>query len=354
MRLVLVDAGFFVQRLGRHWGPRGKLRKIYHLMKSRKRTRKQFNIAVSKELQNDIRYLQFRLRQAGCNPHSSETKVIVCYDGVKAWQNRGILFPEYKANRNKGDKKSISAAEHEGQDLRKQLVSAGLDPMELGKEWEGQYDTKLEADDLIAHEVVKSETYDEVWVLSGDKDLYQLWACRPDLHIHNFQAEIKKDDAWEEIGYIDWEYLPDWKAIVGDSSDNIPGVPGFGASTASFLVKTYGGLESIPSYYFRTYTVLKPELLSEALTTWREEHGLNKTATKERFGYFWGQLEKQKLAEVKGEHFELLRPILPANIIGKWFEEIDYWERAFLYRQLIKLPFVGGCAVSIQEVSSTI
>jgi len=90
------------------------------------------------------------------------------------------------------------------------------------------------------------------------------------------------------------------------------------------------------------------------LTEWREEHELTKTATKERFGYFWGQLEKQKLTEVKGEYFELLRPILPANIIDEWFEEVDYWERAFIYRQLIKLPFVGGCAVNPKEVSSPV
>jgi DNA polymerase-1 len=106
-----------------------------------------------------------------------------------------------------------------------------------------------EADDIIgtlafqAHEAGCS-----VVIVTGDKDALQL--VRPAIEVlitrrgitdmQRFTPEL----VLETMG-INPEQVPDWKALVGDKSDNIPGVPGIGAKTATKLLQEYPSLEDI-------------------------------------------------------------------------------------------------------------
>ena len=112
-----------------------------------------------------------------------------------------------------------------------------------------------EADDVIGTLVARGvEAGVSTVVVSGDKDFQQL--VRPGVWLLNpgrgGSANVEEhwvgvENADERLG-IAPEFVTDYLALVGDSSDNIPGVRGIGDKTASELVKQYGHLESILSH----------------------------------------------------------------------------------------------------------
>ena len=110
----------------------------------------------------------------------------------------------------------------------------------------------FEADDVIGTIVARSvEAGVNVIVISGDKDFQQL--VRPGVWLLNpgrggpanvEEHWVSVENAEERLGVAP-EFVTDYLALVGDSSDNIPGVRGIGDKTAAELVKQYGHLESI-------------------------------------------------------------------------------------------------------------
>ena len=110
----------------------------------------------------------------------------------------------------------------------------------------------FEADDVIGTLVAKSvDAGVNVVVVSGDKDFQQLvkpgvWLLNPG---RGGPANVEEhwvgvENAEERLGVAP-EFVTDYLALVGDSSDNVPGVRGIGDKTAAELVKQYGHLESI-------------------------------------------------------------------------------------------------------------
>jgi DNA polymerase I len=109
-----------------------------------------------------------------------------------------------------------------------------------------------EADDVIGTLVAKSvDAGINVVVVSGDKDFQQLvkpgvWLLNPG---RGGPANVEEhwvgvENAEERLGVAP-EFVTDYLALVGDSSDNVPGVRGIGDKTAAQLVKEYGHLEEI-------------------------------------------------------------------------------------------------------------
>jgi DNA polymerase-1 len=109
-----------------------------------------------------------------------------------------------------------------------------------------------EADDVIGTLVARSvEAGVNVVVVSGDKDFQQLvkpgvWLLNPGrggpANVEEHWVGVENAD--ERLGVAP-EFVTDYMALVGDSSDNVPGVRGIGDKTAAELVKQYGHLESI-------------------------------------------------------------------------------------------------------------
>ena len=103
-----------------------------------------------------------------------------------------------------------------------------------------------EADDVIASMVVRVEDRaDEVLLATSDKDLYQLvgGSCRiiPPAGKGNMMGP---EEVVSKTG-VPPEKIVEWLALVGDASDNIPGVPGIGPKTAARLLETHGSLEGL-------------------------------------------------------------------------------------------------------------
>jgi 5'-3' exonuclease len=108
---------------------------------------------------------------------------------------------------------------------------------------------EFEADDALAAAAAaaaQDPAVEQVLILTPDKDLGQ---CVVGTRIVQFDRRARKlidhDGVVEKFG-VPPESIPDYLALVGDTADGYPGLPGFGAKTASALLARYGHLEDIP------------------------------------------------------------------------------------------------------------
>ena len=105
----------------------------------------------------------------------------------------------------------------------------------------------FEADDLIGAAAV-SETDREVLILSSDKDLSQLISDRVKMLVPDRDGKgllIRDTAATEEKFGVPPEGIVDYLSLIGDSSDNIPGVEGVGPKTAAALIAQFGSIEAM-------------------------------------------------------------------------------------------------------------
>ena len=108
----------------------------------------------------------------------------------------------------------------------------------------------FEADDLIGTIATKAKKFNQVIIITGDRDMMQLVNLRVSLYmplkgITDAQV-VDRDRVRERLGV--WpEQVIDYKALVGDSSDNYPGGASIGPKTASKLIEEYGSFENIVS-----------------------------------------------------------------------------------------------------------
>src|SRR5690606_9256848 len=109
---------------------------------------------------------------------------------------------------------------------------------------------EYEADDLIATMAVRAKDagFDTVKVITGDKDLLQLVEGNSVVGITRKGVweleEFNQDNFFEKMGFLP-NQVPDYKGLVGDSSDNLPGIKGVGEKTAIKLLSEYKTLENI-------------------------------------------------------------------------------------------------------------
>jgi len=112
------------------------------------------------------------------------------------------------------------------------------------------YETEaLEADDIIGILTKKYyDDFDDIEIISNDKDLYQLLNHKVNMRISKRGLEPEKifteKTLDEELG-IKPKQVPDLKGLMGDASDNLPGIPGVGEKTALKLIKEYGDIETL-------------------------------------------------------------------------------------------------------------
>ena len=106
-----------------------------------------------------------------------------------------------------------------------------------------------EADDVIATVARRArEKGYEVMVVTGDRDLFQL--IEPGVRVMATSRGITETKVYDREAVIDRygiapELIPDFVGLKGDTSDNIPGVPGIGEKTASQLLQEHGSLEGV-------------------------------------------------------------------------------------------------------------
>jgi 5'-3' exonuclease len=108
---------------------------------------------------------------------------------------------------------------------------------------------ELEADDAIASAVVlasRSSAVERIYVCSPDKDLGQCVSNGRVLQLERRTNKLFDEaDVIEKFG-VPPRSIPDYLALVGDSADGYPGLPGWGSRSAAALLTRYGSLEQIP------------------------------------------------------------------------------------------------------------
>ena len=105
----------------------------------------------------------------------------------------------------------------------------------------------FEADDLIATYARQAEAAEmDVIIISSDKDLMQLVSDRINMFDAIKNRTIGRTEVKEKFG-VGPEKVVDVQALAGDSTDNVPGVPGIGIKTAALLIQEYGDLDALLS-----------------------------------------------------------------------------------------------------------
>ncbi len=184
------------------------------------------------------------------------THVIITFD-LPSPTFRHKMFDEYKAHR------APTPPELRGQfDRVRQLMSAFNVPI---YELEG-----FEADDLLGTLSLQSqESGLDTLILTGDSDTLQLVSEKVRvLMSSSFQKRnlYNITAVQEKYGGLGPEYVAEIKALQGDASDNIPGVPGIGIKTAISLLTDYGSIEGI----FENLESVKPPRAKASLETNKE------------------------------------------------------------------------------------
>lgn len=123
----------------------------------------------------------------------------------------------------------------------------------------------VEADDTIGSVVKWAQTQDATtYIITGDKDLCQL------VNKSTFVINPSKDNLLidekkvEELFCVKTEQIVDYLAIMGDASDNIPGIEGFGPKTASQLLQKFGTLENLLAHPEQVPGEKKQQILRES------------------------------------------------------------------------------------------
>ena len=145
---------------------------------------------------------------------------------------RNDLYDLYKANRSDPPEELIPQFSI----IREATNAIGLPVVEM----EG-----FEADDLIAtYSNIAQKTNKKVIIISSDKDLMQLVDDNTILFDPMKQYWINDEQVFKKFGVYPSKVI-DVQSLAGDSSDNIPGVPGIGIKTAAELINQYGDLEQL-------------------------------------------------------------------------------------------------------------
>ncbi|MBD1133434.1 DNA polymerase I [Pelagibacterales bacterium SAG-MED44] len=145
---------------------------------------------------------------------------------------RNDIYSDYKANRSEAPDDLAPQFEY----IRKSVLAFNLPSVDL---------SNYEADDLIAtyvDQILKKGA--RVTIVSSDKDLMQLYQKNVRIFDPMKNKFITEEDVFKKFG-VDASKVIDVQSLAGDSSDNVPGVPGIGVKTAAELINKYGTLEKL-------------------------------------------------------------------------------------------------------------
>ena len=190
------------------------------------------------------------------------TQIVIAFDKSRT-TFRTALYPDYKGTRDKTPEELIAQIP-----LLKELAqSLGIPFLELDD---------YEADDIIGTLATQAaEGGTETVVVTGDRDALQL--IRDGLTVVLTKKGISDTRAYDAAAFEE-EYgfppirLIDMKGLMGDSSDNIPGVPGVGPKTATKLLLAYGTIENVLDHAAE----VSGKKLSASLVEYRDQALLSK------------------------------------------------------------------------------
>ncbi|MBU41850.1 MAG: DNA polymerase I [Spirochaetaceae bacterium] len=175
---------------------------------------------------------------------------------------RNRMYDQYKAQR----KPMPDDLRYQIDEIKELLEKAGFQNLLV---------QDFEADDLMGSLAKRYGAKQTVVLLTGDKDCYQLLnknvkMLRGSRGVTEF-IEIDPDWVKRELG-VSVQQIPDYMALIGDSSDNIPGAKGIGPKSAEKLIQDYGDIETI----YKKLDEIKPDGVRKKLEASRDDVFLSK------------------------------------------------------------------------------
>jgi DNA polymerase-1 len=235
----------------------------------------------------------------------------VAFD-VHAPTFRHEMFEAYK-----GTRSPMDDSLREQVPLMKEMLKAmGIRIVELAG---------FEADDILGTLSVMGEKEGmEVSVVSGDRDLLQLATDHVKIRIPKTKrtgTEIEDylaADVKERYQVTPKEFI-DVKALMGDTSDNIPGVPGIGEKTATALISQYGSIENVHD----NAAVIKPPRASKNIVEFWDQAVMSKELatiiTDVPLEYDFSEAELSAISDLyTPEAFELCKKLAFKNLLGRF------------------------------------
>lgn len=185
-------------------------------------------------------------------------------DGVEIGATRGVVQSVFTMLQDGATHLGV-ATDHVIESFRNELwptykTSAGMDPLLLAQF--GWLEDALRALGVAVWPMVEVEADDGLAsaaaIAAADSRVEQVIICTPDKDLGQcvggkvVQLDRRQDKLIDVDGVrakfgVAPESIPDWLALVGDSADGFPGLPGFGAKSAATLLARYGHLEDIPT-----------------------------------------------------------------------------------------------------------
>lgn len=195
-----------------------------------------------------------------------------------------------------------------------------------------------EADDLIGTMAKKlSTTFDEVIIISGDKDLLQMVGGNIKVCLTKkgiTELEEYNEDNFKDLMGFNANQLTDYKGLIGDSSDNLPGISGVGPKTAVKLLGEYQTLEKI----IENASSLKGKL---ATTIQREKDTALRTK-------FLATLETNAIIDVNEEDTILQKPNYKR--LRNFFEQLEF--NSFIKKMPLEVLDENQAAATSQVVKT--
>ena len=159
------------------------------------------------------------------------THFAVIFDSARK-NFRNEIYEDYKANRSEAPEDLAPQFEY----IRKSVEAFNLPSVEM---------LNYEADDLIAtytNQILKKGA--KVTIVSADKDLMQL--LKPGVRLYDpMKSKVLGNKEVKEKFGVEPDKVIDVQALAGDTSDNVPGVPGIGVKTAAELINKYKTLNKL-------------------------------------------------------------------------------------------------------------
>ncbi len=194
------------------------------------------------------------------------THYAIAFD-TRAPTFRHEMFAEYKAHRPPTPNELLQQL-----DRVRQLVNAFHMP---AYELDG-----YEADDVLGSlSRQAAEQGVETIIVTGDADTMQLVTDQVKVLYPRPRGTFSDTDLFDEAAVnekygVRPEHIPDYKALLGDPSDNIPGVPGIGKKTAAKLIQEFGGIDDIYTHIDKVTPAKIQEILRENEATARQSRKL--------------------------------------------------------------------------------
>ncbi len=219
-RLYIVDGHGYIFRA--HYG----------LMNVSRGERKEVRLSTSEGMPTGALYVFARMLMRLEEDNAPKRMAVVFDDKSGRRTFRSEMYPAYKATRKEPPEELQVQMEYFPKIVR-------------GLGWPCLAVPGVEADDVIATLVVEARKKDwDVVIYSADKDIMQLIGDHVSMIDALHQKTYTREEVIKKMG-VPPEKIPDFLALVGDTSDNIPGIRGVGDKTAAALLEQYGTLEGL-------------------------------------------------------------------------------------------------------------